>query len=132
MANNKNLKPVRSKREARERGRKGGIKSAEKRREKKSFQERAKWLLELPVSKDKIKDDTKIKSISEMINSNSDVATEILIAIYKKAKFGDVKAAEFLRDTAGFQPVQKQEVKQEINPLSDISTEDLKKIIDKL
>ena len=34
MANEKNLKPVRSKEEARERGKKGGIKSGETRRRK--------------------------------------------------------------------------------------------------
>ena len=37
MANESNLKPVRSKEEARERGKAGGIKSGEVRRERKAF-----------------------------------------------------------------------------------------------
>ena len=39
MANNENLKPVRTKSEARERGRKGGIASGESRREKATLRE---------------------------------------------------------------------------------------------
>ena len=45
-----NLTPVRTKEEARERGRNGGIKSGEARRKKKSLKEMAKYLMESPVS----------------------------------------------------------------------------------
>ena len=44
MANEENLHPVRSKEEARERGRQGGIVSGEARRKKKQFLDAVKWL----------------------------------------------------------------------------------------
>ena len=49
MANEQNLIPMsrRSKKEARESGRKGGIASGEARRKKKSFAEAARWALEM-------------------------------------------------------------------------------------
>ena len=45
-----NLVPVRTKEEARERGRKGGLKSAEVRRQKKTMREMAKGIMETTVS----------------------------------------------------------------------------------
>ena len=46
MANPQNLEPARTKSEARERGRNGGIKSGESRRKKKTMRERAQLLLD--------------------------------------------------------------------------------------
>jgi hypothetical protein len=46
VANPQNLKPARTKSEARERGRNGGIKSGESRRKKKTMRERAQLLLD--------------------------------------------------------------------------------------
>ena len=47
MANEQNLKPVQSEKEARELGRKGGIASGKARREKKSMRETLELLLEM-------------------------------------------------------------------------------------
>lgn len=55
MANEENLHPVRSKEEARERGRQGGIVSGEARRKKKQFLDAVKWLANSDI---KIKDGT--------------------------------------------------------------------------
>ena len=77
------LKPVQSKEEAKERGRKGGIASGKARREKKLLKDTLMALLEL---KDK-------KGVSGQDN--------ICIALYKRATNGDTKAFEIIRDTVG-------------------------------
>ena len=50
MANEQNLKPVSSKKEARERGRKGGIASGEARRAKKSLREAMQILMDADLT----------------------------------------------------------------------------------
>ena len=50
MANPENLKPIRSKSEARERGANGGRISGESRRRKKSLQQTAKMIMNLPLT----------------------------------------------------------------------------------
>ena len=99
MANSRNLKPARSKSEAREKGRKGGIKSGEKRRERK----RLKELLEIAL---------------QLQNEETGEQNDIMItsAIINKAAKGDVSAYLAIRDTLGEKPIDKQEVK--INPIT--------------
>lgn len=55
MHNEDNLRPVRTKEEARERGRKGGIASVKSRRQKKAMRERLIEALECPVVNDSVK-----------------------------------------------------------------------------
>ena len=80
----KNLKPCQSKEEAKERGRLGGIKSGEVRRERKTIREELLALLSVG--------DTQQKMSTAMID---------------KALCGDVKAFEAIRDTIGEKPVDK-------------------------
>lgn len=94
MANENNLKPVRSKNEARERGKKGGIKSGEARAKKKTLKEELIILLET-----KIED----KTIQEKIS----------FSLIQEALKGNVKAFETVRDTIGEKPV---EQVQNLNP----------------
>ena len=84
MANEKNLKPVRTKSEARKRGRAGGIKSGEKRAEKKTLKEELLLIL-----------------------SQNKTQNKMSVALVEKAMNGDIKAFEVLRDTAGEKPVDK-------------------------
>lgn len=84
MANEQNLKPVRSKSEARERGKKGGIKSGKVRKERKTFKEELLLLLSL-----------------------ENMQTKISVALIQKAINGDTKAFEIIRDTVGEKPVDK-------------------------
>ena len=56
MANNENLKPVRTKREARERGRNGGIKSGEARRRTAALRDTMNKLLTMKVEVDGLSD----------------------------------------------------------------------------
>lgn len=99
------LKPVRTKEEARERGRRGGIKSGEARREKKTFKQTLLLLLE------EVNPETG-KTRREEIND----------AIMEKAMCGDTKAFEIIRDTVGEKPTDKVEQSGEVNSIVTIKT----------
>ena len=86
MANEKNLK-VPTSEEARENGRKGGIKSGEIRRERKLLKELLEEVLDTPTK-------------------TGNFAIDITNALVKKAKKGNVKAYEVIRDTLGQKPVE--------------------------
>ena len=63
----KDLKPVRSTEEAKERGRKGGIASGEARRAKKTMRETAKALMEMEVVGEKNKKNLELFGIKKEI-----------------------------------------------------------------
>lgn len=109
-----NLKPVRSKKEAKEKGRKGGIASGEARRLKRTFKDRLKWLMELPMGEGEITEDTDIKNIRLIPSANLTAIDQIIVAQFQKAAKGDTKAAEFIRDTIGEKPKEKMEIKSDI------------------
>lgn len=98
MANEKNLKPVRSKAEARERGSKGGKKSAEARRNKKLLKECMINLLDMQVS-----DTKKFNSLVNMGLDVEDIDNRALltVALFKKALTGDVAAFKEIRNLIG-------------------------------
>ena len=87
MANDSNLKPVKTKNEARVRGRAGGLKSGEKRREK-------KWLKDL------------LQEALDTPTKTGNLAVDITNALIKSAKKGNVKAYEVIRDTLGQKPTE--------------------------
>ena len=93
MANNENLIPIRTKNEAREKGKKGGKKSGESRRERKQLREELLMLL-----------------------SENDMQSKLSLALINKALSGDVRAFEAIRDTIGEKPMDKHEV-TEYQPL---------------
>ena len=78
MSNKANLKPIRTKNEARKRGRKGGIKSGEARRKRKNLREELILLLETNNYKEKIS-----------------------LSLIKEAENGNTKAFEVIRNTIG-------------------------------
>ena len=86
MTNENNLKKLTSE-EARELGRKGGLKSAEVRREKKLLKNLLEEVLETPTK-------------------TGNLAIDITNALIQKAKKGNVKAYEVIRDTLGEKPVE--------------------------
>ena len=94
MANEGNLKPIRTKSEAREKGKKGGKKSGEVRAQRKTLREELIAFLET-----KIED----KTIQEKIS----------FSLIQEAISGNVKAFETIRDTIGEKPI---EQIQNINP----------------
>ena len=84
MAGKDNLRPVSSKEEARERGRKGGLASGEARRKRKTLKEELLLML-----------------------SEGETQQSVTIALIEKAMSGDTKAFEVIRDTIGERPIDK-------------------------
>ena len=107
MAGKENLRPVSSKEEARERGRKGGLASGEARRKRKTLKEELLLML-----------------------SEGETQRSVTLALIEKAMSGDTKAFEVIRDTIGEKPVDKVESKQTILDMSKFSTEELKAMLD--
>lgn len=108
MATTQNLKKL-SPEEARKNGSKGGKKSAEVRRQKKLLKE----ILEEALEKE---------------TKTGNVAIDITNALIKKAKKGNVKAYEVIRDTLGQKP--KETVKIE-NPQATKILESINKQLKK-
>lgn len=84
MANEKNLKPVRSTSEARKKGKAGGIKSGKVRAERKTLKEELLLLLSTDNNQNKMS-----------------------VTLLKRAIAGDTKAFEIIRDTIGEKPTEK-------------------------
>ncbi len=106
MANEKNLKPIKSTSEARKRGAVGGKKSGEVRRQKKLLRE----LLEEVLQKD---------------TKTGNMAVDITNALVNEALTGNVKAYEVIRDTLGEKP--KEKVGVELNPKATSALESINK-----
>ena len=103
--NEQNLKPVRTTEEAKAKGAIGGKKSGEAKRRKKSMKAAAKLLLSLPVQGDAEKQLVKLG----LDPADADNQMLVMAAMFLKAAKGDVKAATFLRDTAGEVPMTERE-----------------------
>lgn len=102
-----NLRPVRSKEEARERGRKGGKASGETRRLLKTFREL---------------DDE---------NTTDDERLQMLDKLKLLAKKGNINAFVVYRDTVGLKPKENVEISGELkNPYAALTEEELKKLAD--
>lgn len=106
MSNEANLKPVKTKEEARERGRAGGIASARARKQRKSMRETAEILLKMPMKNGKIDDIGGIESL-EAIGKDGKLAVNLtlqdmtLIAMLRKAMKGDTKAMDMILELTG-------------------------------
>ena len=125
-----NLKPVRNSKEASERGRKGGIKSGEVRRERKKLRDTVAMLLNLPPGMEKQKDILMALGIDEKDCNNQ---TLIAVSMIQAAAAGNVKAATWVRDTVGEKPLDKVEATvQSTSPLddklADLSLDELRQI----
>lgn len=107
MANEQNLKPVSSKKEARERGRKGGLASVEARRKRKTLKEELLLMLE-----------------------DEEVQKSVAVALIQEAQNGNVKAFGMLRDTIGEAPVEKIQTTQTVVDMSAFSTDEIKAMLD--
>ena len=139
MANNANLKKgnpetqFKAGQEQVEIARKGGKASAAKRREKKTMEQSLQILLNLAVSDSTLTDPTDNDVFNKVKGKNLTVQDKILVEVIKKALKGDLKAIEFLRDTSGQKPIDKKNVKQDVNvhnPFSELSADELRKLID--
>lgn len=103
MGSTDNLIPLnaRTKEEQRKIASKGGKASGKARRKKKTLQEIAQMFLYTPVN------DEKLNKILDDVGIPREEQTYILIMIFqqiRKAADGDLKAAEFIRETVGENP----------------------------
>lgn len=97
--NDKNLVPIRSTEEAREKGAKGGIKSGEARRRKRDLRAAMKELLSLPVC------DTDVWNMIAAMGVDPDKIDNtqaLVVALFRKALIGgDVAAFKEIRSLMG-------------------------------
>lgn len=98
-----------TKKKARELGRRGGIKSGEVKRRKKTMKEVAEVILSLPL-KDKALDDIDaLMSLEGIKGKNITVQETMTIALIKKAMTGNLQAIKLMSEVMG-ELVEKQEV----------------------
>ena len=114
MANERNLEKGKATRfksgeQAAKAGAKGGRASQRKRRERKTMQELAKIVLDMPYEGRDVEDIEGL-NFDDSLDANLTVGQRALLAVAKKAMRGDTGALAFLRDTAGERPVDKVEV----------------------
>ena len=100
-----NLKPSEYKL-SQEEAKKGGIKSGEVRRQKKTMQEIAKYILSMSLQQGEKHSVEDIQNLAELKGKNISVDEAILIKQVEKALKGDINSATFVRDTAGQRPVE--------------------------
>lgn len=98
MANEQNLRPVRTKSEARKRGKNGGKASGAARRQRKSLRENMDLLLNLEVANPK--DYNKLAAMGIAVE---DIDNSMLLtaALFQRAVKGDVMAYREIRDLVG-------------------------------
>ncbi len=94
-----NMKPVRSKSEAKERGRNGGVKSGESRRQKRDMREAAKALMEMKVVGENNKRNLKNFGVVE---EDQNYTTAIVVRLMQKALVdGDTNSIRLLAELTG-------------------------------
>ena len=113
LANEENLKKgapfrFRTGEQQVETARRGGIASGEARRRKKTMRETAKMLLdmEIPDAAKELKAKLKVMGISE---EDFTYQSAVMVGILNQAMKGNTKAAAFLRDTVGENPLMMEE-----------------------
>lgn len=116
MAGADNLRPVTSTEEARERGRRGGRASGRARRAKRDMRETFRELLDMPLKPGGM---TGFGSMEGAEGKNMTVGEAIAMTMLRAAVEGDVRAAEFVRDTSGQRPSQSVEVKAPARDAAD-------------
>lgn len=116
MAGADNLRPVTSTEEARERGRRGGRASGRARRAKRDMRETFRELLDMPMRPGGM---TGFGTLEGSEGKNMTVGEAIAMRMIRDAMVGDVRAAEFVRDTSGQRPSQSVEVKAPARDAAD-------------
>lgn len=122
-----NLVPnsARTPEQRRENARKAGKASGLVRAQHKAMKECLLELLSMPMKHGPLTGP--VGAIEDFKNANVSVRERIVLAMATKAAKGDVKAAEFIRDTIGEAPVQ--EVKVQESEVCGMTDEQLRKIV---
>lgn len=122
--NRDNLDLISTSEEARKRGSAGGKASVKVRRERKAMREQMMDLLNIPQKTGKVTNFDKVKSQKDIQSGNFTVEQQILLATVQKARKGDMRAVQMIRDIIGISDQQKP-----VSPL-DKFAEDLDKYRD--
>lgn len=101
-----------------------GIASGKARRERKAMREQMIELLDIPQKTGKVTSFDKVKSQKDIQSGNFTVEQQILLATVQKARKGDMRAVQMIRDIIGISDQQKP-----VSPL-DKFAEDLDKYHD--
>lgn len=113
MANEENLIPMseRSKEEARELGRQGGIKSGKVRKQNADIKKRLKEIANMALRDGKI---DKIKTLADAKSANLSISDALLIKLVLMALNGNIKAMNTLMGMLENDPTEAQETPQSI------------------
>lgn len=110
-------------------GKKGGIKSGESKRARKTFAEALEILLQMPEKPGKVTPLEEALTLQDSKTANLTVNDAIMLKLICKAKAGDPKAIELIREQIGeAKPVQ---VESTVRIVDERKLKDLKKRIDK-
>lgn len=107
--NPQNLRTL-SPEEARKQGSKGGKASAKARRERKEMRDTFRNILDMPLKPGDLEEITTFQGANKL---NVTVGEAIALIMANKAIKGDVRAAEFVRDTSGQRPTSSVQVTAE-------------------
>ncbi len=102
--------------EARANGRKGGRASGRARRARRDMRETFRELLDMPMRSGGM---TSFGTLEGAEGKNMTVGEAIAMRMIRDAMGGDVRAAEFVRDTSGQRPSQSVEVKAPVREAAD-------------
>lgn len=111
---------------AKEVSRKGVLARCEKSRERKAMKATLNKLLTISLDKGEILEAEDIQNLGQSEGANIDLQTAMLLSMIKQAMTGDVKAAQFVRDTIGERPKDEIDVSASVsaaNKLSDITSQ---------
>ena len=130
MANIKNLKPFKKGQVSREQavinGRKGGIRSAKVKKERKTCKEILQMISEFTPKTEVVESLKKI--FPELKNDDITYKTVMTLKQMEKALKGDTEAFKVCRDTMGEKPTDKVEQKTEVKVKSGLSNKELKEV----
>lgn len=108
----------------------GGKASAEARRQRKTMRETLSTLLSLATESGKLVSAEQVQTLGELNGKPVDVQTALLVALVNRVILaGDVRAAEFLRDTVGEKPTEHVDIDATTRALDGWSDEDLRKAL---
>ena len=133
MANNlKNTEKTQFKSgsQAVEAGRKGGIASGESKRRKREAKEIMEILLSMQIKGGKGSDIEGIKNFMDMQGKNITVEEAMHLKVVQKALKGDLNAYDRALAIVGDKPAEKVKVEANVNPMSELTTEELRKLIE--
>ena len=131
MANEQNLIPMNKRTESEQRVicSKGGVASGETRRRKRDAKEIMEILLSMQIKDGKSSDIAGIRNFMDMHGKNITVEEAMHLKVVQKALKGDLNAYDRALAIVGEKPAEKVKVDANVNPMAELTTEELRKLI---